>query len=100
MSCTAHRVKWVNTFAVAERWKEEIIRVTEEMRRLVAWHEYKIRQLEEALQNPMVGGSWTERGHLARQQELLNEWKSRLRALPEIITNPPPPQFQLRDLPS
>jgi len=74
---------------MAERWKEEVIRVTEEMRRLGAWHEYKVRHFEKAVNEGQEGESWVERGRHAILQERLEEWKGRLAKLPVKIRVPP-----------
>jgi hypothetical protein len=85
MCLPAHRLKWVNTFAMAERWKEESIRVYEEMRRLAAWHEYMIGRFERSSNQPTADDSWIARGQLAIQHELLNDWKQRFEKLPQRI---------------
>jgi hypothetical protein len=81
----ARRLKWVHAFAISERWKEEVILVTEEMRRVGAYHQHMVQKSSQAANAMSQGSSWIERGRHALLQEVLLLWKERTEALPKQL---------------
>ena len=60
---TARRLQWLHCFTRNERWKEELLLVREEIRRVGAWHQYEIMRCCEAVQDPsLLNEDWLHRG--------------------------------------
>jgi hypothetical protein len=91
----ARRLKWVHAFAACERWKEEVIRTVEEVRRLVAWHHFKVSHFTQRSDAMVAGESWSTRGHQALQHELRKDWTKRLNGLPQAIKDGLLPEYEL-----
>jgi hypothetical protein len=78
-------LKWVHVFAASERWKEELLRTGEEIRRLAAWHDYKVRFFDEKAASQEVSEQWADRGLHALHNELSQIWRNRRENLPDLV---------------
>ena len=87
----ARRLKWVHAFAALERWKEELLRTGEEIRRLGAWYDHKVKFFRAKAFWPERSGSWVDRGLHALHSELAEEWRVRRENLPALIRGAPAP---------
>jgi hypothetical protein len=81
----ARRLRWVHAFAALERWKEEVIRTEEEIRRLGAWYDHQTRAFQNRDSVPAKDNTWAMRGLHAIQQELARKWQSRQARLPPKV---------------
>lgn len=94
---TARRLKWVHIFAACERWKEEVIRTVEEIRRLGAWHDFKAKSFEGKAAGTPHSTKWSEKGLKALRHELAAEWRRKCERLPDKIKQVLSPVFELFD---
>lgn len=60
---TARRLHWLHLFSRNERWKEEVLLVSEEIRRVGESYRVCIGQLKASLDRPTNGLSWVDRGY-------------------------------------
>jgi hypothetical protein len=81
----ARRLRWVHTFASNERWKEEVIRTKEEIRRIGAWFNHQSRVFMDRASKPANDESWAMRGLSALQHELARSWRKRMDELPANV---------------
>jgi hypothetical protein len=73
---TARRLQWLYFFSRNERWKEEVILVAEEIRRVGAWYRHEIEKAEHSAKNTEeLGDSWVCRG----SKSMLNKRVLRMR---------------------
>ena len=75
----------MHAFAKCERWKEEVIKVTEEMKWLVCWHKYKIVRFKAAASRDTNDSSWMEHGKNAWFHILARKWELRFDRLDSSI---------------
>jgi hypothetical protein len=80
---SARRLEWVHCFSRNERWKEEVILVKEELRRVGAWFINKIQMLKQRKgRTQLIGDSWTGRGYMSLLSTRIFESEELYQSLP------------------
>jgi hypothetical protein len=80
---TGRRLKWVHAFAELERWKEEVLRVEQEIKRMGLWYLHKLNEHKMRALDPPHSDSWGDRGFHTLDNLLSQRWTKRWKELPD-----------------
>ena len=79
----ARRLQWLQAFTRLERWKEELLLVNEEMRRVATWYKFHIDQLSRKAKSFVSEGTCD--GYLAVLHENLRNLQAEYDMLPKAV---------------
>jgi hypothetical protein len=83
---TAGRLQWLHCFTRNERWKEEVILVAEEIRRVGAWYRYQLSMAKVAAnrESHFCDDDWVQKGIKALLNKRALKTEKEYQGLPSI----------------
>jgi len=83
---SAQKLSWLRTFTRLERWKEELLLVREEMRRLWMWYAFQIQRFRQQAQQSQQAKQYRfNKGYQSLLNSNIREFTMAYEQLPDAI---------------